>query len=382
MLDHDNLGGFVQDADNIVRQSLLGAMPDHPQTLLVFPRDVANEECRRLFLASVAGQQSLIALDSRNADAIALFEKVFRKVTRNPTMPSFGLKVLRRPHSENVELQQAPNDGSPYLAYLRDDEEDSWRALEGIGLSRERPYICFNVRDQSYSDTLHPQHSLEHATQDYRNPPLRNYLPAIESLLHDGYDVVRTGATASEVFPIQHPRFFHYAGSVDRSDRLDLLLYSHCRFAIQGSGSGIDTLATLFDRPLVVTDFVPIALALGGASSSALRLLTPALIERTVSGEVLGLREMGVHSYTSTSEYTAAGLQVRHNTAKDIQRSVYELISRIDDHSSEPSVGMEPQYEFWAELLSSGRWKGRDQPKMASVGRTIFIPEFFINEHW
>ena len=79
----------------------------------------------------------------------------------------------------------------------------------------------------------------------------------MQSLMDEGFTVVRMGKRVSSVLPVTHSHYIDYALWEGRSDFLDVFLYAHASFAWSGGASGIEQMATAFGTPLVITDLVP-----------------------------------------------------------------------------------------------------------------------------
>ena len=383
VLDHDNLGGFVTDGHNMLLTNWAVPYAGDARTMVVFPQTVANEACREMFLSACQRVPSLEVLDSRDSESTHVLELVSRKMARSLRLPNRGSRLIVRPTSDGAEFESRWRDLNGYFLNWIEEKLDRQRFISDVGVPADQPYVCFNVRDRAYGNRNHPRFGHESLMQDFRNPPLTNYVPAIQLLIDLGYTVVRMGHTVERPFPLKHPNFIDYACGSQRSDLGDLVLYANCDFAFQGSGSGIDTLATLFGRPLVLTDFVPLISILHAASSSALRVVTPCLLTEAGTGTFLSMKHMGELGFTSSNDYAAAGVQVLYNTPEEIVDTMNEFLGRLQRAQSLSPSAVSLQRQVVDDLVSthaSNQTSG--YPLASQVGDNILLSEFFLIKYF
>ncbi len=389
VLDHDNLGAFNIDCDNIL---LLAAKAESQsgnvsKSLVIFPRQVANEECREQFLTAMSEHDSLVVLDSRVDKSAYIFERIVRKINRSTLpLPWIGPSIIYRPDSDGYELGPDFIDARPWVRFDQERVDSAWRDLASLGLTQHDKYVCFNVRDREYGRSRFPgkqtRKGYDHSEQDYRNPPIENYVPAVEYLLSKGFTVLHMGVSVEKPFPVSHPRFIRYTESSLRSDFLDVFLYANCSFAFQGSASGVDTLASMFNKPLCLTDGIPLAYLLSAPSSTSLRLLTPVLLAFKDSGSILRLSEMTESAFSNSTDYATHGLRLLYNEPSDIVECVRETLATVERLDGSMPEFDELQRAFWDETIQS--WIGRtgSRPlKADAVGRHIFVSKAFIAKH-
>ena len=65
------------------------------------------------------------------------------------------------------------------------------------------------------------------------------------------------GKGVHERFEADHPKVIDYALSDQRSDFLDVWLMANTFFAVS-TGTGLDTISTVYKRPVVYLDYIPI----------------------------------------------------------------------------------------------------------------------------
>ncbi len=387
VLDHDALGTFNTNSDSLLFRSMNRVRPRRrgDLTVVIFPREVANETCRVLFLREILRCKDIVVLDARASETVYFAERVLRRVVRSEgRLPRLGLRLSALVDDGSPEF--APNfvEPRPLIGFTKEEEDVGWCSVEELGIPRGSRYICFNVRDSAYGSEKFPRHLHHNPFHAYRNPPPENYVPAVKFLLECGYYVIHMGKVVSEPFPIEHPHFMPFADSPLRSDFLDVFLYAHCALAVQGSASGIDSLASIFNKPLCTTDVVPLWPYLDWctASNTALRVIVPALLEDIADGHTLTAREMATAGFLSSQEYESAGLRVVPNTPDEILTAIQFALSAITRNESGNPPVSKWNVEFWNQYLDSRSSHGLPElPKVQAIGKSLFIPEAFLEAH-
>jgi len=104
---------------------------------------------------------------------------------------------------------------------------------------------------------------------------------------------------------------------------MDVFLYSVCDFAVAGSVSGIDFLAALMRKPLVVCDLRPL---IPGSYTRDLSKFIFSRMRWRKSGVDLTLRESLNNMHSMTSDFDAAGIEILPNSAQELIEVTQELI--------------------------------------------------------
>ena len=110
-------------------------------------------------------------------------------------------------------------------------------------------FLLFSCRDNAYKEKIHGKDLNYHS---YRNESLINYEKSFTSLKKQ-FNIVRFGSVASE--KIKSEGIFDYSFSEDRNEINDLWLMKNCYIYI-GTGSGPDTLAINYQKPIVYTNWI------------------------------------------------------------------------------------------------------------------------------
>ena len=121
------------------------------------------------------------------------------------------------------------------------------RAIAGrrrgeMGLPEDAWFVCLHVREGGFRND-----------QSYwRNANIENYIEAIEEVTGRGGWVVRMGDATMKRLPLME-RVIDYPFTEAKSDLMDVYLISECRAYI-GTPSGLLAVATLFQRPIILTN--------------------------------------------------------------------------------------------------------------------------------
>jgi putative glycosyltransferase (TIGR04372 family) len=157
------------------------------------------------------------------------------------------------------------------------DQKDIQRGnsfLKNLGLNQDDKFVCLLCRDDAYvkdlfSRTYDWDYTQNNDVSTFRNCRIENFELASKYLIELGYYVFRMGAKVSKPFSINNKKFVDYATVGIRNEFLDIFLSANCDFFLSTS-SGLDSVAEVFDRPLVIVSHT----AIGHIRSSNKKHLT------------------------------------------------------------------------------------------------------------
>jgi len=203
------------------------------------------------------------------------------------------------------------------------DEEKTARTwMNKFGWTEGNPFVCLLVRDSKYLSNQFPEHKWNY--HSYRDSDIQTYVKAIEYLTAQGIFVFRMGRDMASRVNYSHHKFIDYAFCEDRSDFLDVWLFSNCSLCIT-TGSGPDMISDVFRRPILALNFLP----LHGLWSWSNALHYPKILRWNGSGSLLSLNEHLTSSYRKTFEYEDAGIVIIDLTEDQILDSVKESWERL-----------------------------------------------------
>lgn len=193
-------------------------------------------------------------------------------------------------------------------------------ALERLGVPRDAWYVCAHARAPGFSDW-------DDVASAFRNVDIETYFEAFDAIRARGGYVVRLGDPSMPKLPAMDG-VVDYAHSDLQRTGLDLALVRACRFLL-GSASGPQTVAHLFNKPMVQTNAAPLGAALGLSKGE---ITIPKLVV-AANGKPAPfpfLFQSEVRGFRNSTDFTNAGVYVRSNTPDDIRSAVEEMIDRLD----------------------------------------------------
>ena len=126
--------------------------------------------------------------------------------------------------------------------------------LKQMGIPKNAKIVCITSRDSLYLRRTHP--SVDFSYHNYRDSNVNNYIPAIKALIKKNFYVVKMGKIAAKRVNIKSNKFIDYSFHPLRSDLMDFFLAYKCYFWI-GNNTGLDQVARVFRKPLVLTNMAP-----------------------------------------------------------------------------------------------------------------------------
>ena len=144
-----------------------------------------------------------------------------------------------------------------------------------------------------------------------------------------GYTVFRMGALVKEPLVSKHPRVIDYATNGMRTEFLDIFLGAHCTFCVS-TGSGWDSVPTIFRRPTMFVNHLPIF------EASAITLpitICPKLLSNQRTLASLSLTELiqkDLATPLNSAAYADAGVEIRDLSSEELVEAVTEMAQRFE----------------------------------------------------
>lgn len=236
---------------------------------------------------------------------------------------------------------------TPHLSFSPEEERRGQREIRNLGIPEEAVFVCFHARDSAYLNTVYSDTDWRY--QDFRNCSIQNYIPAVEELTKRGYFAVRMGALVRDPLSTDNPMIVDYA-SKHRTDFLDIYLSAKCKFFIS-SNSGISVISTIFRRPVVYANFIPLENAF---ACSAVNLFIPKKYWSREEKRFLTFHEMlnlGIGKLSGkyrAEKYEESGIDYIENTPQEITSVVIEMEERVRGSWSDTEEDEELQCRFWS----------------------------------
>ncbi len=211
-----------------------------------------------------------------------------------------------------------------------DDEDISFgrNKLLEKGIPGNAWFVCLHVRDSGYKTGSHLNEELY---DSYRNSDIDTYKLAIKEIVKRGGYVIRVGD--ANMKPVDEMEgLFDYSHSDIRSNRMDIYLFSQCRFFV-GVSSGPVLTPVLFGVPVVMSNFAPIS----GRPHAGNCLFIPKMLwlkeeERYASFEEVLSSDI---SRIFTSEgYEDRNIKLVDNSEEELRDVVIEMMDKLDGKMS------------------------------------------------
>ena len=179
-----------------------------------------------------------------------------------------ALKILSKYFnvcSKHIIIQPKYNAETKYLfdkhpcqlALTKREIDEGELILKKFGIPENAKIVCITCRDSLYLKKNYPK--LDFSYHKYRDGNIKNYIPAIKSLISKNFYVVRMGKIAKEKINIKSDKFIDYPFHPLKSDFMDFFFAHKCHFWI-GNNMGLDEVAKVFRKPLILTNMSPLSI--------------------------------------------------------------------------------------------------------------------------
>lgn len=264
---------------------------------------------------------------------------------RYPTI-SFGVIGDQRLAHTDMALayhlgRHYAENGAPLLRLGEADRGEGIRQAAGLGLPEGAWYVCLHMRQDGY------RQGVDDDISSHRNVDVATYLPAVRAITERGGWVVRMGSPRTTPLPTME-RVIDYAHSDRRTPLLDVYLPATCRFFL-ATASGLFVVATLFGRPVALTNQTPLA----QRSFSPQDLFLPKPLYHVGKDRVLPFEEAlrGPLGHAKhIMDFQARGLQPQANTADEIRELAEEMMDELDGRPvTDPAIAdIRRRFDQWA----------------------------------
>ncbi len=206
--------------------------------------------------------------------------------------------------------------------------------MEKYGWTKEEKFVCINIRDSAFFNES------ETSRHICRNSNIDDYEEVVNHLLNLGYWVVRLGKKVEKPFKIKHSRLIDYGVDLNRNDLLDIWFCKNCSFIISTS-TGIDSVAIMFKKPIVIVNLVSIIDTFSWANS-----ITAPKRLFWENGKELSLTECLDNHYGTVAQFREKGINIVNLSSSEIKLVVQEMISRLNG-TPLTSQQIQNQNKFW-----------------------------------
>jgi putative glycosyltransferase (TIGR04372 family) len=235
--------------------------------------------------------------------------------------PHFWLQFQKRAATRSIPLALPPR-----------LETKAAETAQKLGLGPHTKIVTLHVRESSFKTA---QGGFDPARDATRNAAIRDFFPAVDYLVSQGFTVVRVGDPAST--PVSRQGLVDLAASPLRTDLLEIWCVLHSRFFI-GCDSGATCVSWLVNVPSLVVNIVN-PLGVYPLRENELHLLKRVMERR--SGRVLSIAEL-MSSDTIFQARDSEDFVHIDNSEQDLLDGVVEMVQTVSGRSLET----EPQREY------------------------------------
>lgn len=266
----------------------------------------------------------------------------------NRLLPGYKKHVIVLPSELDFNgfLKRIP----AHLSFLPEEEKKGFKSLKKMGIPAESKFICFMVRDSSYLKTLNPKNDWSY--HGYRNSNIDNFIPMLEELARKGYYIFRMGATSEKRLNIDNRNVIDYSNNF-RTEFSDIYLSAKCHFFVS-TGTGIDSVAYIFRRPIV---FVNIANLSSSCFWGSGDLFIPKKLWIRKERRFMTFREIlisGIDKFGRKEKFEQMGIELIENTSEAITSVVLEMDERLKGSFQASEEDEELQQRFCSIMKSYG----------------------------
>ncbi len=252
----------------------------------------------------------------------------------------------------------------PSLSFSEQDRKRGQEFLLQLGVPEKSPFICLLIRDQAYHKKME--------FTNYRNANINNFFPALDELTTRGIYVIRMGKRVTSKLNTPNKMIIDYAGSPYRNDFMDIYLGAYCSFVISTS-SGWDMVAsTLFRRPVLYTNMVPVSQIMTWTTRNTFMLKRH---WSTIKNRYLTLSEIfdviDKEHKSISPQFLAKGVELVENSPDEIKNAVIELADQLAIWGEQKNDNDSKQEIFWKifkeNIIKYGltRYHGNMQAKIS-----------------
>jgi len=274
--------------------------------------------------------------------------------TANELLPGgevHSFSVVGNDSGDDVDRYGIFNNTIAALEFTEQEDKRGRSFLADMGLDATDKFVCLVNRDPAYKTRFQSHIKADWEYHSYRNSSIDSYALAVEALVERGYWVFRMGKCADERLAVESPRVVDYPFCDYVSDFLDIWLMANAFFTVS-SGTGLDTVSTVYRRPVVYVDYVPI-----GFIVSYNRTITlPKRLVWDGARKSLSLKESLKNSLQRSEYYQQNGILVEECTAEAKKAAVLEMELRLNERWETSNEEAQLNERFWSEMKSWERF--------------------------
>ena len=267
------------------------------------------------------------------------------------TRPLYGYKYYSERREDQIDYLLRKIQP---INFTDDEEKLGKKLLRQFGVETKDKFVCFAIRDHTYSDIKLSGLKVDSSYHNYRHTKLENFELAAKFLAEKGYFVFRVGRKAEEEFNVNHSRVIDYANLKLKNDFLDIYLGAKCFFCLS-TGFGFDDLPLIFNRPLALIN-TPIVGLRARTNNQIFLTKHHFSIQEKKNLTLSEIFSKNVASAYYNNEYLGKGIKLIDNTPEEIKDLVEEMVDMLNNETNDEKANL-PQLQFKKIFLENlNRW--------------------------
>lgn len=263
--------------------------------------------------------------------------------------------ISRVEEKEILKCQDDPHwhYSDPVIALTDEEIRRGEILLREAGFDLNQDFVCYATRTDSYYQKLR-EVGVNAKSRAVRNPHESVYQEVGKRLNLRGLNIVRMGKDLDSKISIEiYPWIFDYA-TICRSDFLDVILLSQCRFLISGA-TGMVLLRAIFNLPTVNSDTYRMLenwFAGDNATFQRVRFIKDGRMATV--GEMVAIGD----NFSDERHQGELGVELVKNTAEEILAACEEMIARLNGTWITTEEDEILQTKYWDLVAVKGQHHG------------------------
>lgn len=332
-LRSDRIGHFIPDGAELVHRFKSGE--NFENTFVYFSHRPVNTQWARMLARTIPIKQWVMPL------------AYFNKIIKGGGVHS-KYATLHRSRDVNGWLHKSKN---AQIAFTKEETEICSSFLSNVGLAPTDEFVTLIVRDSSYLENFEYKGSTDFNYHSYRNADIETFKSAIEYLTKNNLSVFCMGKSNKRLNDLSNPRVIHFNDSANANDLIEVWLFANCKFCIS-TGTGPDTLPSVYRRPTIFLNFLPI-LYLHDYHHT---LTVPKNLKWKDTNLPLSLNEHLEHDYLHTEQYYENNIEIVDLSSEEITEAIIEFHTRLKGTHKEKQHFIDLQNLFWQEFTASPKY--------------------------
>jgi len=298
-----------------------------------------------------------------------------KKIFTLPWFVIYPLEILRKKgfFNEDHAFETTARDehsllnySKPILKFNSGELERGEKFLKSYGLNLESKFVCLHARDNIYLDDK------KYNYHRFRNSKIETFKLACNFLASKNIFVFRMGKKVEKKISFESERIIDYASTHNRSDFLDVFLGARCSFWL-ATGSGIDSLAQIFRRPIAYVNQTPIGY-ISTTQKNALVIFKKYFDRKNKKKiSISDLKKKKLAFVMHGDDFSKKDIDILDNTEEEILELTKEMVERIN-------------IKFWESFpetkkLQENFWKIFPYDKKLHGNKTSHIGKNFLEKN-